>query len=57
MPLGVMKDLVSGGLVGVGKNFIPRVNNVIKGDTVFNHAQAIKKKTDLTKTTTKTQDM
>lgn len=57
MPLGVMKDLVSGGLVGVGKNFIPRMNNVIKGDTVFNHAQTIKKKTDLTKTTTKTQDM
>ncbi len=56
MPLGVMKDLVSGGLVGVGKNFIPRMNNVIKGDTVFNHAQVIKKKTDSTKTTIKPQD-
>lgn len=45
MPLGVIKDFAAGGLVGVGKNFIPRMNNIVKGDTVFNHAQLVKMKT------------
>ncbi len=44
MPLGMMKDLATGGIVGMGKNFVPRMNNVIKGDTLFNHAQPIKHK-------------
>ena len=48
MPLGVMKDLAKGGVVGMGKNFVPRMNNVIKGDTLFNHAQAIKRKPKIT---------
>ena len=48
MPLGVMKDLAKGGIVGMGKNFVPRMNNVIKGDTLFNHAQAIKRKPKIT---------
>lgn len=39
LPLGVMKDVVSGGVVGAGKNFGARVNNVIHGGSVFNHAQ------------------
>lgn len=39
LPLGVMKDVVSGGVVGAGKNFGARVNNVIHGNSVFNHAQ------------------
>lgn len=39
LPLGVMKDVASGGLVGAGKNFGARLNNVIHGDSVFNHAQ------------------
>lgn len=43
LPLGVMKDIATGGIVGAGKNFIPRLNNVIKGDTLFNHAQSLKK--------------
>ena len=43
LPLGVMKDIASGGIVGAGKNFIPRLNNVIRGDSVFNHAQTLKK--------------
>lgn len=44
MPIGMMKDLATGGIVGMGKNFIPRMNNVIKGDTLINHAQPIKRK-------------
>lgn len=39
LPLGVLKDVVSGGVVGAGKNFGARVNNVIHGNSVFNHAQ------------------
>ncbi|MDD2564467.1 MAG: hypothetical protein PHU27_09660 [Salinivirgaceae bacterium] len=44
MPIGMMKDLASGGLVGLGKNFVPRMNNAFKGTTLFNHAQALEKK-------------
>lgn len=43
LPIGVMKDLATGGIVGVSKNFVPRLNNVIKGNTLFNHPQAMKK--------------
>ncbi len=39
MPIGMMKDLASGGLVGMGKNFIPRVRNIAQGDSFVNHAQ------------------
>ncbi|MDD4211567.1 MAG: hypothetical protein PHC46_04195 [Clostridia bacterium] len=44
MPIGVMKDIATGGIVGAGKNFIPRVNNAIKGTTLLNHPQALKSK-------------
>lgn len=40
MPIGMMKDLATGGLVGVGKNFIPRVRNIAHGDSFVNHAQS-----------------
>ena len=40
MPIGMMKDLASGGLVGMGKNFIPRVRNIATGDSFVSHAQA-----------------
>ena len=40
MPIGMMKDLASGGIVGMGKNFIPRVRNIATGDSFVNHAQA-----------------
>lgn len=43
LPIGVMKDLATGGVVGAGKNFIPRLNNVVKGNTIFNHPQSLKK--------------
>lgn len=35
MPLGMIKDLASGGVVRLGKNFIPRCQNVVKGNSVF----------------------
>ena len=39
MPIGMIKDFANGGIVGVGKNFIPRAKNVVKGDNFINHAQ------------------
>ena len=39
MPLGMIKDLTQGGVVGMGKNFIPRVKNIATGDSFVNHAQ------------------
>ena len=39
MPIGMMKDLAQGGIVGMGKNFIPRVKNIATGDSFINHAQ------------------
>lgn len=40
MPIGMIKDLANGGLVGMTKNIIPRAKNVVKGDSFINHAQA-----------------
>ena len=39
MPIGMMKDLAEGGIVGMGRNFIPRVKNIATGDSIVNHAQ------------------
>lgn len=39
MPIGMIKDLTQGGIVGMSKNFIPRVKNIAKGDSFINHAQ------------------
>lgn len=38
MPLGMVHDLAQGGLIGMGKNFMPRLRNVISGSTVGNRA-------------------
>ena len=38
MPIGVMKDLMQGGVIQAGKNFFPRLRNVVKGDTFTNKA-------------------
>lgn len=38
LPAGIMKDLIQGGVIVAGKNFIPRVRNVIKGTSIVNHA-------------------
>ena len=40
MPIGMIKDLAEGGVVGMAKNFVPRVKNIGTGDSLFNHAQA-----------------
>jgi len=42
LPVGIMKDITQGGVVTAGKNFIPRIKNVISGDGFINHADVIK---------------
>lgn len=44
MPVGVVKDLMQGGLIQAGKNFIPRLRNVATGDTLTNRAEVKPKK-------------
>ncbi len=44
MPLGVIKDIAQGGIVGAGRNIGPRFRNIVHGDSVLNHAE-IKPKT------------
>ena len=39
MPIGMIKDFATGGLIGLSTNFIPRVKNIKQGDSIFNHAQ------------------
>ena len=54
LPAGVLKDLIQGGVIVAGKNFIPRVRNVLKGQSIVNHAdvkKAVKK--DMEKETDK----
>lgn len=38
LPAGVLKDLIQGGVIVAGKNFIPRVKNVLKGNSIVSHA-------------------
>lgn len=44
LPVGVVKDLMQGGLITAGKNFIPRLKNVAVGKTLTNRAD-VKPKT------------
>lgn len=39
MPAGVVKDMMQGGIVTAGKNFVPRLKNIVKGTTVINRAE------------------
>ena len=39
MPIGMIKDLANGGVVGMARNFIPRARNIATGDNFINHAQ------------------
>ena len=39
LPAGVLKDMIQGGVITAGKNFIPRVKNVIQGKSVVNRAE------------------
>lgn len=38
LPAGVLKDMIQGGVITAGKNFIPRVRNIVGGKSVVNHA-------------------
>lgn len=38
LPVGVVKDLLQGGVITLGKNFIPRLKNVAGGKTLTNRA-------------------
>lgn len=39
MPIGMLHDLATGGLIQVGKNFMPRLKNAATGSTIFNRAE------------------
>lgn len=43
LPIGMLKDFSKGGLIQVGKNFIPRMRNLFKGDTLLSRADVNKK--------------
>jgi hypothetical protein len=44
MPVGMAHDLASGGLITMGKNFMPRLKNVVAGGGYANHAEVNKPK-------------
>ena len=39
MPIGVVKDLMQGGVISAGKNFVPRLKNVVAGKSLVNRAE------------------
>lgn len=43
LPIGILRDFSKGGLIQVGKNFIPRMRNLFTGDTMINRADILKK--------------
>ena len=46
MPAGMIHDISQGGVIAMGKNFMPRLNNALHGTSVVNHADvAVKSKT------------
>lgn len=38
LPAGMLKDMIQGGVITAGKNFIPRVRNIVQGKSAVNHA-------------------
>lgn len=38
LPAGIVKDLIQGGVITAGKNFVPRVKNILQGNSIVNHA-------------------
>ena len=38
LPAGMLKDMIQGGVITAGKNFIPRVKNIVQGNSAVNHA-------------------
>lgn len=51
MPVGTVKDLMQGGIIQAGKNFVPRLRNVVTGTTLTNRAEIFPKKTTSESTT------
>jgi len=43
LPAGILRDFSKGGLIQVGKNFIPRMRNLFTGDTMVSRADILKK--------------
>ena len=43
LPAGILRDFSKGGLIQVGKNFVPRMRNLFTGDTMINRADILKK--------------
>lgn len=43
LPAGILRDFSKGGLIQVGKNFIPRIRNLFTGDTMISRADILKK--------------
>ncbi|MBQ4060791.1 MAG: hypothetical protein IJD46_02070, partial [Bacilli bacterium] len=43
LPAGILRDFSKGGLIQVGKNFIPRMRNLFTGDTMISRADILKK--------------
>lgn len=52
LPVGVVKDMMQGGLIQAGKNFIPRMRNIVTGSTLTNRAELKPKKGKRTTTET-----
>ncbi len=57
MPVGVVKDLMQGGVIQAGKNFGPRLRNVATGSTLTNKAEVKPKKPIAEKTAQEKQNM
>lgn len=52
MPVGVLKDFMDGGAITAGKNFMPRLKNIINGTTLTNRAEVSKKQEKSSETKT-----
>lgn len=44
MPAGMIHDLSQGGVIAMGKNFVPRLDNALHGTSLLSHAEVAKKK-------------
>lgn len=53
LPAGILKDLIQGGVIVAGKNFGPRVRNVLKGTSIVNHADVRRPLTKMAKKSVK----
>ena len=43
MPAGMLHDISQGGVIAMGKNFMPRLQNALHGNSFVNHADVMKK--------------